>query len=239
MRHKLLLTAISSVLFASATTNAKAAEAYWLDQYNALLYLGTFQLDKELKQMTQEGANTLLLHADSLPPPISSFIAWRAKKVGGMESVAWIQKPNKNNLKSAARLVGFNGVQIDDHYFNNPPISIKDLKKMLVKKQLWCSFQPRQFSFKIANICDQNDVQIYRNTCRGTGDAAWEMGITGNSRVAVAAYTDGSNEGDDLMNCIKKDLKSLGTDLFVFKWKNQEVWSNRVWKFISRLQNVF
>ena len=62
-----------------------------------------------------------------------------------------------------------------------------------------------------------------------------ENGITGNPRVAVAAYNDGSKEGDDLIKCIKKDLKSLGTDLFVFKWKNQEVWSKQVWNFFGRL----
>ena len=171
---------------------ANAVDAYWLDQYNALLYLSTFQLDKELKKMSKEGTKTLLLHADSIPSPISRFIAWRAKEVGGMESVAWIQKPNKDNLRHAAKLVGFKGVQIDDHYFNNPPVSIKDLRKMLGDKQLWCSFQPRQFSFQIANTCEQNDVQIYRNTCKGTGDMAWRMGIIGNPRVAIAAYNDGS-----------------------------------------------
>lgn len=235
MKNKSLFIALTSVLFAATPTGVKAADAYWLDQHNALLYLSTFQLDNELKEMSQEGTKILLLHADTLPSPISRFIAWRAKEVGGMESVAWIQKPNKDNLRHASKLVGFKGVQIDDHYFNNPPVSIKDLSKMLGKKQLWCSFQPRQFSFQIANTCDQNDVQIYRNTCRGTGDIAWRMGITGNPRVAVAAYNDGSKEGDDLIDCIKKDLKSLGTDLFVFKWKNQEVWSKQVWKFIGRL----
>ena len=235
MKNKSLFIALTSVLFAAIPTGAKAADAYWLDQHNALLYLSTFQLDKELKEMRLEGTKTLLLHADALPSPVSRFIAWRAKEVGGMESVAWIQKPNKNNLRHAAKLFGFKGIQIDDHYFNNPPVSIKDLRKMLGKKQLWCSFQPRQFSFQIANTCDQNDVQIYRNTCRGTGDMAWRMGITGNRRVAVAAYNDGSKEGDDLIDCIKKDLKSLGTGLFVFKWKNQAVWSKQVWKFIGRL----
>ena len=67
---------------------------------------------------------------------------------------------------------------------------------------------------------------------------AWRMGITGNRRVAVAAYNDGSKEGDDLIDCIKKDLKSLGTGLFVFKWKNQEVWSKQVWKFKRSLKEV-
>lgn len=235
MKNKSLLIALSSLLLAATPMGTKAADAYWLDQYNVLLYISTFQLDKELKKMSQEGVKTLLLHADSLPPLISRFIAWRAKKAGDMESVAWIQKPNKDNLKHASKLVGFKGVQIDDHYFNNPPISIKDLKTMLGKKQLWCSFRPRQFSFQIANECDQSDVQIYRNTCKGTGDMAWSMGITGNPRIAVAAYADGSREGKELIECIKQDLKSLDTDIFVFKWKNQEVWSKQIWKFIGRL----
>ena len=234
MKNKSLFIAISSVILAAAPTNVKAADAYWLDQYNALLYLGTFQLDNELKQISQEGTKTLLLHADSLPSPVSRFIAWRAKEVGGMESIAWIQKPNKDNLRHATKLIGFKGVQIDDHYFNDPPISIKSMRKMLGKKELWCSYQPRQFSFQIANTCDQNDVQIYRNTCKGTGDMAWRMGITGNPIVAVAAYNDGSKQGDDLIKCIDNDLKSLGTELFVFKWKNQEVWSNQIWKLLSR-----
>ena len=234
MKNKSLFISLSAVLFATIPTRANAVDAYWLDQYNALLYLSTFQLDKELKEMSQEGANTLLLHADSLPSPISRFIAWRAKEVSGMESVAWIQKPNKDNLRHASQLVGFKGVQIDDHYFNDPPVPIKDLRKMLGNKQLWCSFQPRQFSFQISNTCDQNDVQIYRNTCRGTSDTAWRMGITGNPRVAVAAYSDGSKEGDESIKCIEEDLKSLKTKLFVFKWKNQEVWSKLVWKFIGR-----
>jgi len=186
--------------------------------------------------MSQEGTKTLLLHADSLPAPISRFIAWRAKKVGGMESVAWIQKPNKKNLRHASKLNGFKGVQIDDHYFNNPPISIKELRHMLGKKELWCSFQPRQFSHAVANTCDQNDVQIYRNTCKGTGDMAWRMDITNNQKIAVAAYDDGSKEGEELIKCIEKDLKTLSTKLFVFKWKNQEVWLIQV---LHRLQTVF
>ena len=233
MKNKSLFIALTLVLFAATPTGVKAADAYWLDQYNALLYLSTFQLDNELRQIGKEGTKTLLLHADALPSPVSRFIAWRAREVAGMASIAWIQKPNKDNLRHASKLVEFKGVQIDDHYFNNPPVSIKELRKMLGMKQLWCSFQPRQFSFQIANTCDQNDVQIYRNTCKGTGDMAWRMGITGNPRVAIAAYNDGSKEGDDLIDCIKQDLKSLGTDLFVFKWKNQEVWSKQVWNFIG------
>ena len=236
---KVLSIILGISVAASSFQSSKAADAYWLDQHNALLYLSTFQLDNELKQISQEGTKTLLLHADSLPSPVSRFIAWRAKEVGGMESIAWIQKPNKDNLRHATKLVGFKGVQIDDHYFNDPPISIKDMRKMLGKKQLWCSFQPRQFSFQIADTCDQNDVQIYRNTCKGTGDMAWRMGITGNPRVAVAAYNDGSKQGDDLIKCIENDLRSLGTELFVFKWKNQKIWLMQILHQLQTSLNLY
>lgn len=67
MKNKSHLIALSSFLLAAIPMGAKAADAYWLDQHNALLYLSTFQLDKELKEISQEGTNTLLLHADSLP----------------------------------------------------------------------------------------------------------------------------------------------------------------------------
>jgi len=224
LRHLKSAIIIASVASGLLTRPVYSSDAYWLDQHNALFYIGTFQLDHQLREMKKEGVETLLLHADSLPSLISRFIAWRAKEVGNMTSIAWIQKPNKDNLTHAARLVGFNGVQIDDHYFNKPPISLEELRLMLGKKQLWCSFQPRQFSHDIANTCDQNDVQIYRNTCSGTGDMAWNMGITGNKRIAVAAYHDGSEKGQQLIDCIKKDLETLNTKLFVFKWKNQEAW---------------
>lgn len=225
--HAIITATVISTSFIS-TTPAKAADAFWLDQYNALFYIGTFQLDNELREMKDRGSKTLLLHADSLPSIVSRFIAWRAKKAANMETVAWIQRPNENNLRHAARLVGIKAVQIDDHYFNDPPVSIKYLRSMLGKKQLWCSFQPRQFSNAIASTCDQNDVQIYRHNCKETGDIAWKMGITGNPKIAVAAYEDGSKKGEENINCIRKDLKTLGTDLFVFKWKNQEIWTKKI-----------
>lgn len=206
----------------------KAAEAYWLDHYNALLYLGTFRLDAELRQMKEKGSSTLLLHADSLPPFLSRYIAWRAKVVGNMDSIAWIQKPSKKNLNRAANLTNFKGVQIDDHYFNKPPVSLVRLKKMLNQKELWCSFQPRQYSQKLSTNCDQSDVQLYRYGCKETGDLAWKMGITGNSKIKVAAYDDGTPKGTKLVKCIENDLKGLGTGLFVFKWKNQEAWFKKV-----------
>ena len=218
---------------------AKAADAYWLDQYNALLYVGTFRLDNELREMSQAGTKTLLLHADALPSLISHFIAWRAKEVAGMDSIAWIQKPNPDNLKYAARLNGFKGVQIDDHYFNNPPITLNSLKEMLGEKELWCSFQPRQFRHKIAKSCNQSDVQMYRIACKETVDLAWRMGITGNKQIAVAAYDDGSHEGRKLIRCIKDDLEKIETKIFVFKWKNQESWMRQLQHHLQAILKLY
>lgn len=133
MKRIFLGAILSSALF---QVPVSAAEAYWFDQHNALPCLSSFQLDKELKQMSKQGTKTLLLHADALPSIISRFIAWRAKEVAGLDAIAWIQKPNRNNLRHAARLVGFKGVQIDDHYFNKPPITLDELKSMLGKKAI-------------------------------------------------------------------------------------------------------
>lgn len=49
------------------------------------------------------------------------------------------------------------------------------------------------------------------------------MGATGNSKVAVAAYHDGSDAGTELIDCIEQDLQSLSTKIFVFKWKNKKI----------------
>lgn len=212
-----------------------AAEAIWLDQYNALFYLGIFRLDSELKAMKDTGANTLLLHADAMPSPVILFIAWRARETAAMDTVAWIQKPNRLNLSRAAGLAGIKAVQIDDHFFNKPPLAIEELKTRLGKKELWCSFQPRQFNQQTAAICDQNDIQIYRKSCNETIDIAWNMGIIGQPNIAVATYDDGSQQGAAQVRCLEKNFTKLGNKLFVFKWKNQETWSIHLWSAIYRL----
>ena len=60
------------------------------------------------------------------------------------------------------------------------------------------------------------------------------MGITGKPRIAASAYTDGSQSGAKRITCIQKDLQTLGTKLFVFKWKNQEVWSKKLWTMLGK-----
>ena len=42
-------------LVSGVITPAQAADGYWLDQYNALIYLASFQLDRELQQMQRQG----------------------------------------------------------------------------------------------------------------------------------------------------------------------------------------
>ena len=50
VKNKSLFIILSSILLVSSPTGAKAADAYWLDQHNALLYLSTFQPDKEQRR---------------------------------------------------------------------------------------------------------------------------------------------------------------------------------------------
>ena len=62
------------------TSPVKAAEGYWLDQYNALLYLGIWRLDDELKELKGKGAKVLMFHADSLPSPFSMVYCLESKR---------------------------------------------------------------------------------------------------------------------------------------------------------------
>ena len=62
------------------------------------------------------------------------------------------------------------------------------------------------------------------------------MGAAGNPKIAVAAYPDGSDAGTELIDCIEQDLQSLNTKLFVFKWKNQEIW---IVQALHRIQSIF
>ena len=226
-----LLLAIG--LFTISHLPTHAADGIWLDQYNALFYLGTFRLDAELKAMRTTGAKTLLLHADSIPSPILEFIAWRASKTAGIDTVAWIQKPNRSNLLRAAELTGIKAVQIDDHYFNKPPMPISELRQQLDGKDLWCSFQPRQYNTAIASQCDQADVQIYRQTCSDTIATALRLGILGKPHIAIATYADGSQQGETLVRCLEQKLKRTGNPLFVFKWSNQEVKIRQLWRVLQ------
>ena len=69
---------------------AQAADGWWLDHFSATAFLLSGQLDHELAQMRQEGADTLLLQADLLPTPVLEWVAARAK-AQQLQTVASIQ----------------------------------------------------------------------------------------------------------------------------------------------------
>ena len=200
-----------------------AADGYWLDQYNALLFMVLLRLDPELSEMRQAGAQEVMVHADSLPDILLRWIAWRARRAG-LTPVAWIQRPTAGNLKRVGALAGYQALQVDDHFFANPPVSITKLKAGLPSKQLWCSFQPSQYSWSAARHCDHVDLQVYRLGCRETADVAYRLGLAGRRDTAIAVYHDGSQDDDRRLNCLAAQFNQIGNRLFVFKWKNPEHW---------------
>jgi hypothetical protein len=228
--------AVSTVI----PTAAVAADGYWLDQYNALLFMGLLRLDPELTEMKQSGANTVMVHADSLPDPMLRWIAWRARRAG-LQPVAWIQRPSPTNLKRVGALKSFRALQVDDHFFADPPVALADLKAGLASRQLWCSFQPGQYSWSAAQSCDHVDIQVYRQSCSSTVGSAYQLGVAGRQDTAIAVYHDGSAADDRRLACFRKELKGIGNRLFVFKWKNPEHWlspiTRGIWRTLSRLRS--
>lgn len=218
---------------------AAAADGYWLDQYNALLFIGLMRLDPELIDMRRQGATVVMVHADSLPDPLLRFIAWRARRAG-LNPVAWIQRPTQDNLKRVGATHGYSALQVDDHFFARPPVDIQMLHSQLRNRQLWCSFQPGQYSWRAAAVCDHVDIQIYRNSCDATVDTAFRLGVAGRQDTAIAVYHDGSSVDDRRLKCFTRSLQAIGNRIFVFKWKNQEHWirgySRAVWRVLSRLR---
>ena len=223
-----------------APPSVKAADGYWLDQYNALLYLGLFRLDPELEAMRQQGAGVVMVHADSLPDPLLRWIAWRARRAG-LQPVAWIQRPTQANLKRVGALSSYSAVQVDDHFFARPPVALSALKASLAPRQLWCSFQPGQYSWRAAQHCDHVDIQVYRQGCRSTAERAYGLGVAGRRDTAIAVYHDGSTADDRRMSCFRRAIGAMGNRLFVFKWKNPEHWlkpfTRPLWQPLSRLRS--
>jgi hypothetical protein len=226
-------------LLSSVITPARAADGYWLDQYNALLYLASFQLDRELEQMQRQGAGVVMVHADSLPDPLLRWIAWRARRAQ-LQPVAWVQRPTVANLRRVGAVSDYQALQVDDHYFADPPVPIERLKTQLLGRSLWCSFQPGQFSWRAARACDHVDLQLYRQSCNATVDAVYRLGIAGARDTAVAVYHDGSDTDNQRLACLRERVRSSGNRLFVFKWKNPEHWlspiTGRLWQGLSRLR---
>ena len=223
-----------------APPSVKAADGYWLDQYNALLYLGLFRLDPELEAMRRQGAGVVMVHADSLPDPLLRWIAWRARRAG-LQPVAWIQRPTQANLKRVGALSSYSAVQVDDHFFARPPVALSALKASLAPRQLWCSFQPGQYSWRAAQHCDHVDIQVYRQGCSPTVASAYQLGVAGRRDTAIAIYHDGSAADDRRMSCFRRAIGAIGNRLFVFKWKNPEHWlkpfTRPLWQTLSRLRS--
>ncbi|MCP9808712.1 hypothetical protein KBY58_04615 [Cyanobium sp. HWJ4-Hawea] len=203
--------------------SANAADGYWLDQYNAVLFMGLFRLDTELEDMKQKGAAVVMVHADSLPDPLLRWIAWRANRTKLMP-VAWIQRPTAANLARVGQVAGYRALQVDDHFFARPPVSLANLRSQLGGRQLWCSFQPGQYSWRAARHCDHVDLQLYRQSCATTVDLVYRLGIAGRRDTAVAVYHDGSVSDDRRLACYRRRVAAIGNRLFVFKWKNPEHW---------------
>jgi len=223
-RWRQLLQALivpSACLLAPQTVGA--ADGFWLDQYNALLFLGSFRPDPELQAMRRQGAGVVMVHADSLPDPLLRWIAWRARRTG-LQPVAWIQRPTLANLKRVGALSSYSALQVDNHFFARPPLALSSLKPSLAPRQLWCSFQPAQYSWRAAQHFDHVDIQVYRQGCSPTMDRAYQLGVAGWRDRAIAVYHDGSAADDRRLSCFRREIGAIGNRLFVFKWKNPEHW---------------
>ena len=226
---------LSSLLFFLGSST-KAAEAFWLDQYSALGFSLTLQLDNQLKQMQRAGAKYVLLHSDILPETFLRWFSWRARSSSKLKTVAWIQKPNKQNLARIAAIDGLFALQVDDHFFANPPIPLADIRSTLGNAELWCSFQPRQYNWQTASLCDQVDVQLYRLSCDEVMNKAYALGLIGRSRHALAVYDDGSQATKKESNCVKEHLAKTGNSTFVFKWANPEA---LITHYSSKITSLF
>jgi len=237
--HSCLAVVCLTIALASPT-QAKSADGYWLDQYNALLYLSTLRLDPELREMRRAGASVVMVHADSLPDPLLRWIAWRARRAS-LQPVAWIQRPTPANLKRVGALHSYSALQVDDHFFAQPPVALATLKASVAPRQLWCSFQPGQYSWRAAQNCDHIDIQVYRQGCSPTVDSAHQLGVAGRADTAIAVYHDGSAADDRRLSCFRREIGAIGNRLFVFKWKNPEHWltpiTRGLWQTLSRLRS--
>ena len=237
----LWLRLIAPLALLTGSLPAQSADGYWLDQYNALLYLGSLRLDPELREMRRAGAAVVMVHADSLPDPLLRWIAWRSRRAG-LTPVAWIQRPSASNLRRVGAISGYAALQVDDHFFAAPPVPIAQLKADLAGRPLWCSFQPGQYSWYAAESCDHVDLQLYRQSCDATVDAVYRLGVAGRSDTAVAVYHDGSDADDRRLSCFREQFAAIGNRLFVFKWKNPEHWlspmTRRLWQVLGHLRSL-
>lgn len=215
----------------AAPTPGLAAQGWWLDDIHASLFLLSGRLDSELKQMRAQGGDTVLVQADGLPGQVLTHIAGRAR-VHQLTPVAWIEWPSRSNLQQAIALKGYAAVQIDDHFFSNPPLPATDLRQRLREqgKDLWCSFQPGQLSWERMQPCDHVDVQLYRLSCAEVEQHARRLGMPGWPAPALAVYDDGSDAASAEVPCQQRLGRELGLGTLVFKWKNPETALRTLWR---------
>lgn len=204
----------------------KTIDGYWLDQYNAMFYFLTFQLDNEFQAMRRNGASVVMIHADSMPNLLLWWMSNRARS-NNLKPVGWVQKPTRENLQRLSRADGIHALQVDDHFFNNPPIQLNKIKGGLKSMELWCSFQPKQYSPIASRYCDHVDLQFYRIKCTEAVDSFMRLSAGSAQKLTIAAYHDGSTADDQHIKCMNERLSQGNAKkipLFVFKWKNQEHW---------------
>jgi len=70
MHKRQRLASIVALLLTLLPSSAVAADGYWLDQYNALLFMGLMRLDPELSEMRRSGAKVVMIQSDTLPEPM-------------------------------------------------------------------------------------------------------------------------------------------------------------------------
>lgn len=116
-----------SALALLSPSAAIAADGYWLDQYNALLFMVLLRLDPELSELHQADAHVVVVHAENLPDVLLCWIAWHARRAA-LTPVAWIHRPTAGNLKRVGALAGYQALHVDDHFFADLSVSISKLK---------------------------------------------------------------------------------------------------------------
>ena len=148
-----------------------------------------------------------------------------------MESVALIQKPNKKP-KTCIKTKWIQGVQIDDHYFNNPPISIKELRHMLENRTVV------QFSTQAIFACCSKHMRSKRctdlsNTAKEpeTWHGEW---ILQTIKLPLLPMTMGAKK--EQSNASRKTLKRCPPNSL---FSNGRIKKYELTQVLHRLQTVF
>lgn len=119
-----------SALALLSPSAAIAADGYWLDQYNALLFMVLLRLDPELSELHQADAHVVVVHAENLPDVLlcCAVLGCMHARRAALTPVAWIHRPTAGNLKRVGALAGYQALHVDDHFFADLSVSISKLK---------------------------------------------------------------------------------------------------------------